>query len=314
MTPLGIHHVTAMCGDPQTNVGFYSGVLGLRLVKVTVNYDDPGTYHLYYGDAQGSPGTAMTFFPWPSSYRGRVGNGQVGVTAFSVPEGSLEEWEARFREAGIETHSGERFGARFLSMADPDGLLLELVEADDQRGPWTGNGVGPSMAVRGFHSVALWVAEPEETARVLTEAMGMSPVAEDGPRWRFATGDPGPGRWVDLVAQAERPLGRTGVGAVHHVAWQAQDDEEQRQWLERLPDHGLRPTPVQERNYFRSIYFREPGGVLFEIATNGPGFATDEPVERLGEKLVLPPWLEPRRDEIRSRLPRFDTPAGVALP
>jgi glyoxalase family protein len=314
MTLHGIHHVTAMCGDPQANVDFYAGLLGLRLVKVTVNYDDPAMYHLYYGDATGSPGSAMTFFPWPSASRGRPGNGQIGVTAFSVPVGSLGLWRARLEQAGVAASPGERFGERFLVLQDPDGLDLEIAEAEDGREPWKLGGIGTDMAVRGFHSVALWVKDARQTAHALTEAMGFRPVGTDGARQRFAMGEARPGAIVDVVGQAERPQGRMGVGTVHHVAWRAADDREQLQWIDRLASYGLFPTPVQDRTYFHSIYFREPGGALFEIATDGPGFETDEELDSLGGSLVLPGWLEPRRQEISARLPRFKTPAGVVLP
>jgi glyoxalase family protein len=314
MKPLGIHHVTAMGSDPETNREFYSRLLGLRLVKVTVNYDDPGTYHLYYGDSVGNPGSAMTFFPWPRAFRGRAGTGQVGVTAFSVPRGSLAFWKSRMSEAGVGSTEGERFGAAFLAFDDPDGLKLELIEADDPRAPWLGSGIGLDEAIRGFHSLSLWVADPKPTVSVLTGAMGLQEIDVEPGRIRLATDGSTPGTLVDIIERPDLPAGRMGVGTVHHVAWRTRDEAEQLEWIERLHSFGLRPTPVQNRTYFKSIYFREPGGVLYEIATDGPGFAIDEPAENLGESLVLPAWLENQREEIEARLPDFALSGGAKHP
>lgn len=306
----GIHHVTAMCGDPQRNVDFYSGQLGLRMVKVNVNMDDPTTYHLYYGDEKGSPGTAMTFFPWPNAPRGTTGRGQVAATAFSVPVGSLDFWKARL---GVGEEF-ERFGARGLSVADPDGLIVELIESEDDRTPWEGDGVSAENAVRGFHSVTLWSDDQARTESVLTDEMGFGVVAEDEGRKRFAVGDGLAHQLVDIADASGRPRGRMGIGTHHHVAFRVADDEQQAEISGLLRDVGLGVTSVQERFYFRSVYFREPGHILFEIATDEPGFTADESVEHLGERLTLPPWFEPKRAEIEAVLPKFKTPNGVTIP
>ncbi|MCW5940355.1 MAG: ring-cleaving dioxygenase [Fimbriimonadaceae bacterium] len=313
MKLLGIHHVTAMCSDPEKNREFYSRLLGLRLVKVTVNYDDPGTYHLYYGDSVGSPGSAMTFFPWPSAFRGRAGTGQVGVTGFSVPPGSSAFWKERLRDAGVDANQGTRFGKTFLAFEDFDGLQLELIEDDDHREPWLGAGIGPNEAIRGFHSVSLWVKESQPTVLALIGAMGLQERGAESGRVRLSWEGVAPGALVDVVERPDLPAGRMGVGSVHHVAWRTRDESEQLDWIEHLQSFGLRPTPVQNRTYFKSIYFREPGGVLYEIATDGPGLAVDEPVESLGERLVLPAWLEDQRAEIVARLPEFALSGGAPL-
>jgi glyoxalase family protein len=310
---LGIHHVTAFCGDPQRNVDFYAGVLGLRLVKVTVNHDDPGTYHLYFGDGSGSPGSVITFFPWPDAYKGRVGTGQAGVTAFSAPRGALEFWEDRLRSSGATVSPiEERFGERLLSFSDPDGLLLEIVEADDPRSPWEGP-IASDYALRGIHSAALWIEGYERTAQILA-ILGMTASVSDRDRFRYSAGDGSPGAIVDLVCMPGKAFGRDGVGAVHHIAFRAADAAAQNAMRSTIAREGSNVSPVRDRVYFQSIYFREPSGVLFEIATDGPGFAVDEPLERLGESLVLPEWLESRRDQIRAALPAFRTPKSVNLP
>lgn len=315
---LGIHHVTAMSGDAQTNYNLYSGVLGLRLVKVTVNYDDPGTYHLYYGDGAGTPGSIITFFPWPGAPRGRVGTGQVGVTRFSVPLGSFDAWRDRLSQSDVPYfEDAERFGDRVLSLVDPDEMPVELVEAQsgDDRGavPFRG-GLGGEMAIRGLHSVNLWVDAAGDTVALLKDGMGFAMGASEAGRQRLVAGSGGPGQIVDIEARPGVPHGRTGAGAVHHVAWRLADDEAQEEWLEHLLDLGLRVTPVQDRTYFHSIYFREPGGVLYEIATDQPGFAVDEQLEALGTKLVLPPWLEDQRDSLTRRMSAWSTLEGVQFP
>ncbi|HEY7202098.1 MAG TPA: ring-cleaving dioxygenase [Candidatus Dormibacteraeota bacterium] len=306
----GIHHVTAITGDAQTNVDFYVGLLGLRLVKRTVNFDDPGSYHLYYGDELGRPGSAMTFFVWPGAYRGRQGPGQVGATAFSVPSGSLDWWGQRLEDADVVVEPVEdRLGDEVMGFDDPEGMRLELVAADqpDPREPWRDGLVPAQRAIRGFHSVTLSLAGYEETARMLTGTLGFQPVAAGGPRARYTTGEPG--GVVDLLAQPDAPAGLTAAGTVHHVAWRTPDDPSQLAWRERVVAAGYDVTPVLDRQYFHSIYFREPGGVLFEIATDVPGFTVDEPAERLGEELRLPARLEPLRAELALRLPPFTVPA-----
>lgn len=305
---LGIHHVTAIAGDPQQNVRFYTETLGLRLVKLTVNFDDPGTYHLYYGDGLGRPGTIMTFFPWPGAPRGVVGLGQVAVTAFSVPPASLDFWRRRLEASDIASRGPHRRDDdRVLEFEDPDGLPLELVAgAADVRPGWDGGPVAADYAIRGFHSVTLAGRPPrpasERTLTFLHGPMGFRVVADGEERVRYAMGGGEPGALADVLLTA-LPRGRLAAGTVHHVAWRTPDDTQQAAWRERLAAAGLDVTPVRDRQYFRSIYFREPGGVLFEIATDPPGFATDEPVEDLGARLRLPPWLESRREMIERSLP-----------
>jgi glyoxalase family protein len=301
----GIHHVTAIARDPQANIDFYTGVLGLRLVKKTVNYDDPGTYHFYYGDGEGRPGTIITFFPWPMARRGSHGAGQATVTSFSVPEGSLGWWSEHLSALRVPFEAPrERFDEEVLTLLDPDGLELELVaRAADGRAPWVGGPVPADKAVRGFDGVTLTEWNPEVTANLMTGFMGFRALGEAGGRLRFEVGAGGPGTRVDVLARPDAPRGQNAAGTVHHVAWRTPDDAQQRAWHADLLDHGFHVSPVMDRQYFRSIYFREPGGVLFEIATDPPGFTADETVERLGSRLSLPAWLEADRRRIEGILP-----------
>jgi glyoxalase family protein len=312
----GIHHITAICGDPQRNVDFYVGLLGLRLVKRTVNFDDPGSYHLYYGDGLGSPGTIMTFFAWilppTATARGRQGTGQITATAFCIPASSLDFWVDRLAGAGVDFQGPvERFGEPVLSLRDPDDLPLELVagEAGASPAPWRDGPVAMEHAIRRFAGATISLAEPGPTARLLTEAMGFRPSGREGSRSRFQVGEGDDAARIDLLERPGGEPGRVGVGSVHHIAWRAQSAEEQLDWRARLGDAGLQVTPVRDRNYFESIYYREPGGVLFEIATDAPGFTVDESPEELGSRLKLPPWLEVRRDRIEARLPELRIPA-----
>ena len=306
---LGIHHVTAIAGDPQRNVDFYAGVLGLRLVKRTINFDDPGTYHLYYGDAHGNPGTILTFFPWPGAQRGRKGTGQATVTAFAIPPASLDFWAARLRDHGVHVEGpSPRFDEQVLIFADHDGLALELVAREEAQGPgWESAVVPPEHTVRGVHSVTLSLEGYERTATLLTGGLGFRAAGEQGNRFRYATGD-GAGTRVDLLCQPEAPRGHVAVGNVHHVAWRVRDDASQARWRQHIDGLGLNVSPVMDRQYFHSIYFREPGGVLFEIATDPPGFAVDEPAETLGSRLMLPPWVEPQRGLLERMLPPLRVP------
>jgi glyoxalase family protein len=301
----GIHHITAIARDPQANVDFYTGVLGLRLVKKTVNFDDPGTYHFYYGDEQGHPGTILTFFPWPMARLGSHGAGQATVTSFSVPEGSLGWWIERLDRLGIDYEAPRpRFDEEVLTLRDPDGLLLELVaRAGDERKPWEAGPVPEEHAVRGFEGVTLTEWNPQVTSEVLTGLLGFRPAGELGDRFRF---DAGAGTRVDVVGSPSAPRGNVAAGTVHHVAWRTPDDANQRAWHEELMRRGFHASPILDRQYFHSIYFREPGGVLFEIATDPPGFTKDEPVETLGTDLKLPPWLEPERRKIEGILPQIE--------
>jgi catechol 2,3-dioxygenase-like lactoylglutathione lyase family enzyme len=311
---IGVHHVTAIASDPQRNVDFYTGVLGLRLVKLTVNFDDPSAYHLYYGDWRGAPGTIMTFFSWPAGRRGRYGTGQIGEVAFTIPRSSLAHWTGRLIRYGVQyTGPTRRFDEQILSFRDPDGLLIELVasaEADGQPG-WEGGSAPAEHAVRGLHNVTLWEDEHEQTAQLLTNTLGFTPVGADDTYARYAVGAGGPGALVQVRTVTGFWQGATGVGTVHHVAWRTPDDEQQQQWHDTLDQAGVNVTPVRDRQYFRSIYFREPGGVLFEIATDPPGFAIDEPVEQLGTQLKLPPWLEAQRTELEQVLPPLRLPGAA---
>ena len=308
----GIHHVTAIASDPQRNVDFYAGVLGLRLVKRTVNFDDPQTYHLYYGDETGTPGSIMTFFPWPGARRGRIGAGQVAVTSFSVLPGAIGFWIERLVRHGIKYQGPAKRGSggadleQVISFADPDGLMLEIVghPGAEARPAWAGAaGIPLEQAIHGFHAVTLWLNESDASQRLLTDTLGFRAVREEGSTRRFAAGDGGPGTIVDVRTIGDFGHGVGGAGTVHHVAFRVPNDQAQLDVRRRVTEEGLHPTPVIDRNYFHSVYFREPGGVLFELATNPPGFAIDEPVEHLGEKLMLPPQYEPHRSEIEAVLP-----------
>ncbi|MCP8939016.1 ring-cleaving dioxygenase [Alsobacter sp. SYSU M60028] len=301
----GLHHVTAIAGAPRRNLAFYTGLMGLRLVKKTVNFDDPGTWHLYYGDAAGTPGSILTFFPWPNAAPGRVGPGETGETSFVAPEGSLGFWRERLAQAGVATEDAARFGRPVLTFADPDGMRLAIAEgAEGAGGPaWTGADAPAEAAIRGFAGVTLGVREPARTAAVLTGIFGYEEIAEDGPRQRFAASGDGLGGVIDLVT-VEGERGRLGAGTVHHIAFRARDDAEQAAMAERLrAELGIATTEQKDRNYFRSVYFREPGGVLFEIATDEPGFAVDEPAETMGSRLMLPAQYEARRARIEAVLP-----------
>lgn len=308
---LGIHHVTAIATDPQRNLDFYTQVLGLRLVKQTVNFDDPGTYHFYLGDETGRPGTILTFFPWPLARGGSRGTGQVTVTSFSVPEGSLGMWSDRLRREGvIAEETKQRFDEEVLTLLDPDGLKLELVgkKGADCLPFWAGGRLPETMAVRGFHGVTLTLEGYEATADLLTGVMGFHHAAEERNRFRFTVDSPGPGVLVDLLCSPETARGHVAAGTVHHVAFRVGSDEDQLECRKILAGVGMNVTPVLDRNYFRSIYFREPGGVLFEIATDPPGFTADEASEDLGSSLKLPEWLEPQRRLIEASLPELVLP------
>lgn len=302
----GIHHITALASDPQANLSFYTETLGLRLVKRTVNFDDPGTYHLYYGDETGSPGTILTFFPWPGARRGSRGVGQATVTAFSVPTGSLGFWQERFAARGVPHEAPHpRFEEEVLTFLDPDGLKLELVAhaGAEERVPWSGGGVAERHAVRGFFGTTLLQRNLAPTAEVLTTGMGLTAVATAGQRSRYAAAAGRAGSVVDLLLRPDGERGRIAAGTVHHVAFRVADDAAQGEMQGHLETLGILTTEVKDRQYFRSIYFREPGGVLFEVATDSPGFAIDEPVATLGQALQLPPWLEAQRTRIEPALP-----------
>jgi len=305
MQTAGIHHITAFVGDPQGNVDFYAGVLGLRLVKKTINFDAPDVYHLYFGDEMGSPGTIITFFPSENSRKGKIGGGQVGITTYVIPAGTMEFWQERLAKLNIETAESIRFGERFLQFSDPDGLRVELVAREEGKpSTWSFGGVPASKAIKGFGGALLYTTSPEQTAAVLTGIMGLQKIGEEGGFIRFqATGDIG--NIIDMNA-AKMEHGVGGAGTVHHIAWRAKDFEEHEQWRAHVEGSGMAPTPIVDRQYFNAVYFREPGGILFEIATDPPGFARDEEAAKLGEKLMLPEWYEPHRAQIQSFLKPFE--------
>ena len=307
----GIHHVTAIASDPQKNLDFYTGLLGLRLVKLTVNFDDPTTYHFYYGDRLGTPGTLLTFFAWTGIRRGRQGTGQATSVAFSIPESALGFWVERLRNAGIDAQNPvRRFDEQVLAFRDPDGLALELVahHGAEERAGWAGGDVPAEYAVRGIHTVTLCLDGYEHTAKLLTETMQFRKVGEEGSVFRYAVGAGGSGAIVNLRCAPDVWPGIVAGGTVHHVAWRTPTDDEQRAWREEIAGVGLNVTPQLDRRYFQSIYYREPGGVLFEIATDGPGFSVDEAEEALGTRLMLPPWMEPNRGELERVLPPLRLP------
>ncbi|TDW29861.1 ring-cleaving dioxygenase [Cryobacterium psychrophilum] len=307
----GLHHVTAIGGAPQNNINFYIKGLGLRLVKKTVNFDDPSTYHLYYGDDSGRPGSLMTFFPWKNVPAGRIGAGQSTTTAFSVPAGSIGWWESHFAALGIDSRISTTDSVEErLSLRDPDGLQLDLVASSvaDPRAPWDSASVPAEFAVRGQHSSVLTVRDAAGTAQVLTQELGMHLVSEQGDRLRFAAGDGAAGHIVDVIVDPGAQEGLTAGGTVHHIAFRVPDGETQQVWRQQLVDHGYQVTQILDRQYFTSIYFHEPGGVLFEIATDTPGFDIDEPLLELGRSLKLPPWLEPSREAIEHAVIPIEIP------
>jgi glyoxalase family protein len=308
----GLHHVTAIATDPQRNLDFYVGLLGLRFVKRTVNFDDPGSYHFYFGDHRGTPGTILTFFPWPGTRRGSRGTGQIEATAFAISPNSTGYWVERFKQHHVMAEKISRFGAEGLRFTDPDGLLLELIAASSLPAvePWPGSSISPEHALRGFHSVSADLEGYERTARLLTDTFGFRLIDNFGNRFRFVSADDtAPGRMVDLLCLPDTSVGHVAAGSVHHIAFRAKDEAEQLQWREHLVDLGLNVTPVIDRTYFHSIYFREPGGILFEIATDPPGFTLDEKLEELGNHLRLPSWYESSRSEIENILPPIHLPA-----
>jgi predicted esterase/catechol 2,3-dioxygenase-like lactoylglutathione lyase family enzyme len=316
-TVQGLHHVTAIASDPQRNLDFYAGFLGLRLVKRTVNFDDPQTYHFYFGDETGTPGSIMTFFPWPGARRGRPGSGQVAVTSFAVLPAAIGFWIERLLRYNIAYRGPARRGSgadqeQVIELRDHDGLMLELVghPAAHARPVWTGAPAIPrEHAIHGFFGITVWVDRADPTARVLTDTLGFRAQREDGTTSRYVIGDGGPSRVVDVRAIGDFGRGAGGAGTVHHVAFAVQDDAAQLAVRDRVIQAQLHPTPVIDRHYFHSVYFREPGGVLYELATNAPGFAIDEPVDRLGDALALPPQYEPHRQAIEAVLPRIHLPA-----
>lgn len=310
----GIHHVTAICDDPQQNIDFYVGLLGLRMVKQTVNFDMPETYHLYYGDELGHPGTILTLFSWPDAPKGRRGAGQIGTISFSVPPQSLDFWNERLARHNVLVGGpNTRFDERVLSFFDPDGLALELVAHVQTASydAWKGSSVPAEYAIRGFHSVTLMERRLDHTAALLTGGLGFQRVGKEGNRSRYQVGTEDFATLLDVLELPDAARGTVAVGCVHHIAWRTPTDEQQLAWREKLIALGLQVTPVRDRQYFHSIYFNEPGGVLFEIATDPPGFAIDEPPEQLGTHLKLPPWLEATRPMLEEILPPLHVPGHL---
>jgi len=310
----GIHHITAICGNAQENLDFYAGVLGMRLVKKSVNQDDPGTYHLFYADADGHPGTDLTFFPFRNSPPGRLGPGLGVEIALAIPAGSLDYWQDRLAQHGATVTGTEtRRGDRTLMLVDPHGQQLALVETSDERlfRAWDKSPVPADRQIVGLHAVRAWERELAPTAAFLTSVLGFNDFGvEDG--WhRYGVDGGGSGKHIELREMPQTSRGTWGVGTMHHVAWRVADDTTELDVRARIAAAHRRPTEVIDRFWFRSVYFLEPGGVLFEIATDGPGFTADEELEHLGEQLVLPPWLEAHRREIESLLPPLGAPAEV---
>jgi glyoxalase family protein len=302
----GIHHVTCIAGDPQENLEFYTGVLGMRLVKKSVNQDVPDTYHLFYADAEGHPGADLTFFPWPQMPKVQRGVGLAMEVSLAVPEGTLGYWSGRLKEHGVTAGAIEtRHGERALSLSDPHGLEIALVETADVREftPWNRGPVPVDKQILGLHAVRLWERELSHIAAFLTTALGFRSLGEENGWHRFAVAKGGSGAHLDIRLLPEEKRGAWGVGAIHHVAWRVPDEAAELAMQARVAAAKRRPTEVIDRFWFKSVYFLEPGGVLFEIATDGPGFTADEDLETLGEKLALPPWLEPSREEIEESLP-----------
>lgn len=308
----GIHHISAMVKDPQRTLDFYGNVLGMRFIKQTVNFDDPGTYHLYFGDETGTPGTVITFFPIPGIGKGSVGSGQVGVTAYLVPAGSLLFWESRLRENGIVTVATERFDEPSLLFEDPDGLVVELVaRASTKQTDWVVPGVTKQHAINGFAGATLLSKAPEATVRLLTGLFGFTKTREDS-EWVRLEGGADYGNVID-VKKTILPNGVPGSGTVHHIAWRITDGDDYNVWQDAIFDRGLRPTEVKERHYFRSVYFHDEGRILHELATDAPGFLVDETIDELGTTLKLPDWFEVDRDKITRTLPTITIPRGERI-
>ncbi|WP_414664792.1 ring-cleaving dioxygenase [Horticoccus sp. 23ND18S-11] len=302
--PTGLHHLTAIATDAQSNIDFYAGLLGLRLVKNTVNFDDPSAYHLYYGDEHGTPGSIVTFFYWPGATRGQVGSGQVTAITLAAPAAALDFWRERLERHGVTVTPRHRFGEDVLAFSDPDGIPLEIVGvAADPRPGWTGAGISPAHAIHGLHTAELTVREAGPTEDLLTTVMGWSLVRRDAHRARFTAGAGGPGHFVDVIADPSAPRGTGGAGTVHHLAFRVPDDGAELAMQGRIADAGYHVSDVRDRDYFRSIYYRERGGILFEIATDTPGFAVDEAVTALGQTLQLPRQFRSARSRIEALLP-----------
>jgi len=305
---LGLHHITAIAGNAQQNFNFYTKTIGLRLVKKTVNFDDPETYHLYYGDEKGSAGTILTFFPWEGIGQGTEGVGMATEIGYSVPPGSLDFWKDRFKEKQVSTAEiSERFGEQLLSFRDPDGLSFSLIvpAGEDLRTPWETEEIKQDTATKGFHSTTLSLQSIDETAKVLTDIFGYRMLSQEGNRYRFITDTVDNAAIVDLLELPNGPRGRNAAGTNHHVAFRVENEEIQMEFREKILSKNLNITPKIDRDYFFSLYFREPGGVLFEIATDNPGFTADEPLNELGTHLMLPHQHDHLREHLENALPKL---------
>ncbi|NGF55366.1 ring-cleaving dioxygenase [Parapedobacter sp. SGR-10] len=302
---LGLHHITAIADNAKRNLDFYTKVLGVRLVKKTVNFDDPGTYHFYFGDERGTPGTILTFFPWEGMGPGRPGAGMATHIGYAVPQGTLGFWEQRLKDNGVQVERGEIFGERLLSFKDPDGLQLQLIEPSlvDSRKGWATQEVQEDNALKGFHNVTLTLLQADRTAKILTDILGYELQQQEGNRYRFATNAIDTANLLDIVEDKNAPRGHNAAGTNHHIAFRVKDDNILMEYREKVLSAGLQITPKIDRDYFYSLYFREPGGVLFEIATDNPGFTRDESLEELGSNLKLPKQYERMRSEIEKVLP-----------
>ena len=305
---LGLHHITAIADDAQRNYQFYTKVLGLRMVKKTVNFDDPGTYHFYFGDEIGTPGTILTFFPWQGIGQGTIGTGMATDIGYSVPSASLGFWTDRLKQLSVKHGEiGERFGEQFLSLQDPDGLKLDLIipAAEDSRKPWVTSEVNAQAAIRGFHNITLTLRSVGPTATILTDIFGYRLLSQEKNRYRFITDAIDSASIVDIIEAPGMGQGRNAAGTNHHVAFRVKDDNILMEFREKIERKGLSITPKIDRDYFFSLYFREPGGVLFELATDNPGFTKDEPVDQLGSSLKLPKQYEGSREKIEKVLPKL---------
>ncbi|UGB28808.1 ring-cleaving dioxygenase [Metabacillus sp. B2-18] len=301
----GIHHITAMVNDAQRNIDFYAGVLGLRLVKKTINFDRPEVYHLYFGNENGEPGTVITFFPWAKQLKGRIGTGQVGVISFVIPIGSLPFWKHRLQQFGVEFQTSKRFGEINIIFNDPDGLQLELVERQEEHiNSWSFGGIQADNAIKGFAGATLFSTQPNKTAEVLESILGLECVGDEEGFLRFRA-DANVGNIIDIKLTPS-VRGLMGAGTVHHIAWRSKDEEDLLRWESLLKEKEYYPTEIRDRNYFKAVYFHEQGGILFEIATDPPGFSVDEPIDELGNKLMLPSWLESKRQELEDILPSVE--------
>ena len=304
---LGLHHITAIADNAKRNLDFYTQFLGVRLVKKTVNFDDPGTYHFYFGNEEGTPGTILTFFPWEGIGKGTNGSGLATHIGYSVPKGSLEFWKHRFQQFNVNFEEGEIFGEQLISFQDPDGLQIQFIESatPDNRKVWTTDDIKDENALKGFHNITLTLKKADATIKVLTDIFGYDLQKQEGERYRFATDAIDTANLVDIIENDKIATGRNAAGTNHHVAFRVKDDNVLMEFREKVMSAGLSITPKIDRDYFYSLYFREPGGVLFEIATDNPGFTVDEPLKELGQNLKLPKQYEAMRSQIEEALPKL---------